>query len=62
MTQPKGGISETRIRKAAEELVQYFHGASTSKQASMAGEDMREWQVGTERVIRAAKKAAKKMK
>lgn len=55
-------ITEQRIRKAASELVDYRWGNSDSGTASIAGKDMRDWQVGGSRVERAARSAVQKTK
>lgn len=55
-----GKISQQRIRQAAEELVNVRYGSTTGTQASLAGEDMRYWQLGGERVSRGRGKASVK--
>jgi hypothetical protein len=57
-------VSEQRVRKAAADLVDWRWGSGDKWGATEAGEDMREWQVSGNRVVRvrAARKAIKKIK
>lgn len=55
-------VSEQRVRKAAADLVDWRWGNGDKWGATEAGEDMREWQVSGNRVVRAASKAVKKTK
>lgn len=57
-------VNEARVREAAEDLVRVRYGETSPPKATTAGEDMRDWQLGSDRVSRAAKagrKAAKKV-
>jgi hypothetical protein len=55
-------ISEQRIRQAAEQLVDYRWNSGDAGTATDAGRDMREWQLGGTRIMRAAKKAVSRTK
>lgn len=55
-------VSEQRVRKAAADLVDWRWGNGDKWGATEAGEDMREWQISGNRVVRAARTAIKKIK
>lgn len=55
-------VSQARVREAAEDLVRVRYQQTTQKTATAAGEDMRDWQLGSDRVIKAAKKAVEATK
>jgi hypothetical protein len=57
-----GKISQTRVREAAEDLVQWRYGNGTFPTASDAGGDMRDWQLSGNRVTAAATNAVQKTK
>lgn len=54
-----------RVREAAEDLVRVQFGETSPSVAKSAGEDMRDWQMGSDRVdrkVRAAKIAVEEVK
>lgn len=55
-------VSEQRVRKAAADLVDWRWGNGDKWGATEAGEDMREWQVSGNRVVRAGLKAVRRTK
>ncbi len=57
--------TEKRVREAAEDLVRVQFGETSPMVARSAGEDMRDWQIGSDRVdrrVKAAKKAVEEVK
>lgn len=57
--------TSNRVREAAEDLVRVQFGQTSASAASAAGEDMRDWQLGSDRVdrrVKAAKAAIEEVK